>query len=83
MSVSTVQDVGRPLITIPITCYNGEDTIQRAVESALNQTWRRREIVIVDDGSTDGSLWAAHDYCRCVPEEPQTDEQRRAPEMFA
>ncbi len=33
MSVSTVQDVGRPLITIAITCYNGEDTIQRAVES--------------------------------------------------
>jgi glycosyltransferase involved in cell wall biosynthesis len=36
MSVSTVQDVGRPLITIAITCYNAEDTIQRAVESALN-----------------------------------------------
>jgi glycosyltransferase involved in cell wall biosynthesis len=41
MSVSTVQDVGRTLITIAITCYNGEDTIQRAVESALNQTWKK------------------------------------------
>lgn len=68
MSVSTVQDVGRPLITIAITCYNGEDTIQRAVESALNQTWRRREIVIVDDGSTDGSRTIVRKLERTHPE---------------
>lgn len=68
MSVSTVQDVGRPLITIAITCYNAEDTIQRAVESALNQTWRRREIVIVDDGSTDGSRTILRKLERTHPE---------------
>ena len=45
----------QPLITIAITCYNAEDTIQRAVESALAQTWTTREIVIVDDDSTDRS----------------------------
>ena len=44
------------LFTIAITCYNGESTIQRAVESALAQTWRAREILIVDDGSTDSSV---------------------------
>ena len=38
MSVSTVQDVGRPLITIAITCYNGEDTIQRASEPDVEKT---------------------------------------------
>jgi glycosyltransferase involved in cell wall biosynthesis len=45
----------QPLITIGITCYNAERTIQRALESALAETWTPREIVVVDDGSTDGS----------------------------
>jgi glycosyltransferase involved in cell wall biosynthesis len=48
-------DADRALITIAMTCYNAEDTIHRAVESALAQTWPAREIVIVDDGSTDRS----------------------------
>jgi glycosyltransferase involved in cell wall biosynthesis len=45
----------RPLVTIGITCYNAEDTIRLAVESALAQTWPECEILIVDDGSTDRS----------------------------
>ena len=44
-----------PLVTIGITCYNAEDTIQRAVQSAVNQDWKQKEIIIVDDCSTDGS----------------------------
>ena len=45
----------RPLLTIAITCYNAELSIRRALDSALAQTWTPREIVIVDDGSTDRS----------------------------
>jgi glycosyltransferase involved in cell wall biosynthesis len=45
----------QPLITVGITCYKAERTIERAVRSALAQTWREREILIVDDGSTDRS----------------------------
>jgi glycosyltransferase involved in cell wall biosynthesis len=45
----------QPLITVGITCYEAERTIERAVTSALAQTWREREILIVDDGSTDRS----------------------------
>jgi glycosyltransferase involved in cell wall biosynthesis len=45
----------RPLLTIAITCYNAERSIQRALDSALAQTWTPREIVVVDDGSTDRS----------------------------
>ena len=37
----TKSDAHRPLITIGITCYNAEDTIQRAVDCALAQTWTR------------------------------------------
>jgi glycosyltransferase involved in cell wall biosynthesis len=44
-----------PLITIGITCYNGEKTIGRAVQSALAQRWLNREILVVDDGSKDNS----------------------------
>jgi glycosyltransferase involved in cell wall biosynthesis len=54
--VSVSRDPVRPLITIAITCYNAEDTIERAVKSALAQTWSRREIIVVDDGSTDQSI---------------------------
>ena len=40
-------------ITIGITCFNAENSIDKAIDSALNQTWTNKEIIIVDDGSTD------------------------------
>jgi glycosyltransferase involved in cell wall biosynthesis len=45
-----------PLITIAITSFNASTTIERAIDSALSQDWPNFEVVIVDDGSTDGSL---------------------------
>lgn len=45
-----------PLITIGITCYNAEGTLERAVISALSQSWPRFEIVAVDDQSDDTTL---------------------------
>jgi len=44
-----------PLVTIGLTAYNAVDTVERAVASALAQTWRPIEIVAVDDCSTDGT----------------------------
>ena len=46
----------QPLITIGLTCYNSEKTIFRAIESAIQQTWENKEIIIVDDCSNDNSL---------------------------
>lgn len=43
------------LITIGITCFNAEDTIEEAVSGALKQNWKNFEIIIVDDCSTDSS----------------------------
>ena len=64
MTGSTDRSGIEPLITLAITCYNAEDTIERAVESALAQTWTTREIVIVDDGSTDRSATLLEEFER-------------------
>jgi glycosyltransferase involved in cell wall biosynthesis len=45
-----------PFVSILIPCFNAERWIKQAVESALAQTWQQKEIIVVDDGSTDGSL---------------------------
>lgn len=42
-----------PLVTIGITAFNAEGTVERAVRSALAQSWRPIEIVLVDDCSID------------------------------
>lgn len=42
-----------PLVTIGITCFNAADTVERAVISAVRQSWRPVEIIAVDDCSTD------------------------------
>ena len=46
------------LVSIIIPCYNAERFIGRAIQSALNQTYPHCEIIVIDDGSTDGSLRA-------------------------
>lgn len=43
-------------VSILIPCYNARPWIAEAIDSALAQTWSEREVIVVDDGSTDGSL---------------------------
>jgi glycosyltransferase involved in cell wall biosynthesis len=45
--------VNRPLVTIGICAFNSEDTVGAALRSALAQTWRPIEIIVVDDASAD------------------------------
>lgn len=42
-----------PLVTVIIPTYNRAELVNAAVESALAQSYLRREIIVVDDGSTD------------------------------
>jgi glycosyltransferase involved in cell wall biosynthesis len=46
----------KPLVSIVIPCHNAERWISAALESALGQTYPNTEVIVVDDGSTDGSL---------------------------
>ena len=48
-----------PLVSILIPCYNSEQWIAQTIESALSQAWPNKEVIVVDDGSTDGSLAVA------------------------
>ena len=43
----------QPLVSILIPAYNSEQTVAQAIQSAIGQTWPRKEIIVVDDGSTD------------------------------
>src|SRR5215469_7612250 len=45
----------KPLVSILIPAYNAEKWLVYALQSALAQTWQRKEIIIVDDGSRDGT----------------------------
>lgn len=39
------------LISIIIPCYNDHQYVEQAVNSAINQTYKNKEIIVVDDGS--------------------------------
>jgi GT2 family glycosyltransferase len=48
--------------SVIIAVYNGEGTLRRAIDSVLAQTYPAREIIVVDDGSTDASFKLASSY---------------------
>ena len=51
-----------PLVSILIPAYNAEPWIADTINSALRQTWPRKEIIVVDDGSRDQTLQIARQF---------------------
>ena len=52
----------KPLVSILIPAFNAEKWIAETLESAIGQTWERKEIIVVDDGSRDQTLAIARQF---------------------
>ena len=48
-----------PIISIIVPFYNGEKYLKECIESFINQTFTDFEVILVDDGSVDGSVAVA------------------------
>lgn len=55
-----------PLVTVIIPCFNAVSYLCEAIESALAQSYKPIEVIVVDDGSTDGSGDLADSYASGV-----------------
>ena len=65
----------KPLVSILIPAFNAQEWIADTLRSAVSQTWERKEIIVVDDGSTDQTLEVVRrfesDCLRVVSQENQ------------
>lgn len=52
----------KPLVSILIPAYNAESLIAYTLQSAIAQTWERKEIIVVDDGSRDRTAEVARRF---------------------
>lgn len=53
-----------PKITIIVPVYNVETYLRQCLDSVINQTFKEIEIIVVNDGSTDGSLKICEEYAK-------------------
>jgi glycosyltransferase involved in cell wall biosynthesis len=58
----TVENITAPLVSIITISLNSEKTIRRTIEGVLAQTYPHIEHIIVDGGSTDGTLAVIEEY---------------------
>lgn len=54
--------MNRPLFSIATPCWNAASTIERTIKSVLNQGFKNYEYIIIDGGSTDGTLDIIRSY---------------------
>lgn len=53
-----------PRVSVVLPVWNSEAFLGEAIESIVRQTFRSLELIVVDDGSSDGSLRIAEEYAR-------------------
>lgn len=63
-----------PLVSAIISVYNGETHLRETIQSVIDQDYPNLEIVIVDDGSTDGSAIVAREFLPCLHYHHQTNQ---------
>lgn len=54
--------MSQPLVSVIMPAFNAEKFIAEAIESAVNQTYKNVEVIVVDDGSTDRTAEIAKSY---------------------
>ncbi len=47
---------GGPLVSVLVCCYNAERFVEATIRSVINQTYRNLEILVLDNGSSDGTV---------------------------
>ena len=53
----------KPFFSVVIPTYNRSDVLSRSVDSVLSQTYQNFELIIIDNGSTDGTQqWVGDNY---------------------
>lgn len=67
-----------PLLSVIIPCFNHENFLEDAVNSVLNSSYRNYEIVIMDDGSSDGSFKKAQELEKKHPDRVRAFRQENA-----
>jgi glycosyltransferase involved in cell wall biosynthesis len=57
------------ILSVLMVCYNHALHIREAIESVIQQTYKDWELIIVDDGSNDGSVFIINEYLQSFPEQ--------------
>ena len=65
------------MVSVIIPVYNSELTIARCLDSVLTQTWKKLEVLAIDDGSTDRSCRIIAEYEKKERKNNKRNQRRR------
>ncbi|MBR6533780.1 MAG: glycosyltransferase, partial [Clostridia bacterium] len=57
-----------PLVSVIMGVYNCADTVDSAIKSIINQTYKNWELIICDDGSQDDTISIVQKYIALYPQ---------------